>query len=139
MTDAEFLAAFESATLPPTSFDHRAHLRVACLYLADRPFLEACIAMRDGLRRFAASIGKAGLYHETITVAFMSIVAGRMAADPGAGWESLLRQNPDLCDRGLLARYIEPGVLASEGARARLVLGERVGAAVAPAAVAAAG
>jgi hypothetical protein len=136
MTDAEFLAAFESATLSPQSFDHRGHLRVACLYLADRPFLEACIAMRDGLRRFAASIGKAGLYHETITVAFMSIVAERMAADPGAGWEALLGRHPELCDRGLLARYIEPGVLASEGARARLVLGERVGAA-APAVTAA--
>jgi N-formylglutamate deformylase len=128
MTDADFLAAFESVTLPPHSFDHRGHLRVACLYLADKPFLEACIAMRDGLRRFAASIGKAGLYHETVTIAFMSIVADRMAAEPGVPWEELLRRHPDLCDRGLLARYVEPGVLASEGARARLVLGARVAA-----------
>jgi hypothetical protein len=139
MTDAEFLAAFESATLPPQSFDHRGHLRVACFYLADKPFLEACIAMRDGLRRFAASIGKAGLYHETVTIAFMSIVADRMAADPGVPWAELLRRHPDLCDRGLLARYVEPGVLASEGARARLVLGERVRVAAPAASLAEAG
>ena len=137
MTDPEFLAAFESATLPAQAFDHRAHLRAACLYLADRPFLEACIAMRDGLRRFAASIGKAGLYHETITVAFMSVVAERMAADPGLPWDALLARHPDLCERGLLARYYEPERLASGAARARLVLNERVRreAAASPAAV----
>jgi hypothetical protein len=126
MTDTEFLAAFEAATLPPQAFDHRAHLRAACLYLGAHPFLEACIAMRDALRRYAAHIGKAGLYHETITVAFMSVVAERLAAEPGLSWQALLDRHPELCDRGLLERYYEPGRLASEAARARLVLNERV-------------
>jgi len=126
MTDTEFLAAFEAATLPPQAFDHPAHLRAACLYLASRPFLEACIAMRDSLRRYAAHIGKAGLYHETITVAFMSVVAERRAAAPGLSWQALLERHPELCERGLLERYYEPARLASEAARARLVLNERV-------------
>jgi hypothetical protein len=126
MTDTEFLAAFEAATLPPRAFDHRAHLRAACLYLDSRPFLEACIAMRDSLRRYAAHIGKVGLYHETITVAFMSIVAERLSAAPGLSWQALLERHPELCERGLLERYYEPGHLASEAARARLVLDERV-------------
>ena len=129
MTDPEFLAAFEAATLPPQAFDHRAHLRAACLYLAGRPFHEACIAMRDSLRRYAAHIGKAGLYHETITVAFMSVLAEHMAAAPGLSWQALLERHPELCDRGLLARYYEPGRLASAAARARFVLNERVPAA----------
>ena len=129
MTDSEFLSAFEAATLPPQAFDHCAHLRAACLYLSGRPFLEACIAMRDSLRRYAAHIGKAGLYHETITVAFMSVVAERLAAAPGLSWEALLARHPELCERGLLERYYEPGRLASEAARARLVLNERVTAA----------
>jgi hypothetical protein len=125
MTDSEFLAAFEAATLPPQALDHRAHLRAAWLYLADRPFLEACIAMRDGLRNFAGAIGKAGLYHETITVAFMSALAERMAAAPGLRWEALLERHPELCERAFLERYYEPARLASDAARARLVLSER--------------
>ena len=125
MTDAEFLAAFERGSLPPDAFGHRAHVRVACLYLAERPFLEACIAMRDGLRAFAARVGKPGLYHETITVAFMSVVAERRAAAPGLGWAALLERFPELCDRALLARYYAPGRLASAAARACFVLDER--------------
>ena len=128
MTDTEFLLAFEAATLPPQAFDHRAHLRAACLYLSARPFLEACIAMRDSLRRYAAHIGKAGLYHETVTVAFMSVVAERLAAEPGLSWQGLLERHPELCERGLLDRYYDPARLASEAARARFVLGERMSA-----------
>jgi len=125
MTDAEFLAAFERGTLPPEDFGHRAHVRTACLYLAQRPFLEACIAMRDGLRAFAARVGKEGLYHETVTVAFMSLVAERRAAAPDLDWEALLARFPELCDRALLARYYAPGHLDSAAARACFVLDER--------------
>lgn len=125
MTDSEFLLAFEAATLPPQAFDHSAHLRAACLYLGQHPFLEACIAMRDALRRYAAHIGRAGLYHETVTVAFMSVVAERLAAQPGLRWEALLERHPELCDRGLLERYYDPARLGSEAARARFVLNER--------------
>jgi hypothetical protein len=126
MTDSEFLAAFEAATLPPQAFDHRAHLRAACLYLAAGPFLEACIAMRDSLRRYAGHIGKAGLYHETVTVAFMSVIAEHMAAAPGQSWQVLLERHPELCDRRLLERYYAPERLASAAARARFVLNERM-------------
>jgi len=125
MTDTEFLHAFEAATLPPQAFDHRAHLRAACLYLERRPFLEACIAMRDGLRRYAAHIGRAGLYHETLTVAFMSVVGERLAAAPGLSWQALLERHPELCERDLLERYYDPARLASAAARARFVLNER--------------
>jgi hypothetical protein len=122
MTDHEFLLAFESATLAPESFDHRAHLRAACLYLSAKPFLEACIAMRDGLRCFAASVGKAGLYHETITIAFMSIVAETMGRSKGLDWQGLLERHPELSDRNLLTRYYTPERLSCAAARATFLL-----------------
>jgi hypothetical protein len=78
--------------------------------------------MRDSLRRFAARAGKANLYHETITVAFMSIVLERMGRSPELGWDALLAANPDLCERGLLTRYYRPETLASPVARQRFVL-----------------
>jgi hypothetical protein len=122
MTDADFLLAFEAGHLPPAEFDHRAHLRAAWCYLERQPFLEACIAMRDGLRRFAARIGKAGLYHETITVAFMSLVDERRRAHGGTGWETLVARCPELLDRRLLSRYYREDVLASPAARAGFML-----------------
>jgi hypothetical protein len=80
--------------------------------------------MRDSLRRFAARAGKADLYHETITVAFVSIVLERMGRSPELGWEALLAANPDLCDRGLLSRYYPAETLASAAARQRFVVSE---------------
>ena len=77
MTDQEFIDAFAAGRLDPAGFDHRAHLRAAFLLLRSKPFLEACIAMRDGLQALAGKIGKPDLYHETVTVAFMALVAAR--------------------------------------------------------------
>ena len=41
MSDDEFLAQFENCTLPFDQWTHRAHVRVAYLYLRRHPFREA--------------------------------------------------------------------------------------------------
>jgi hypothetical protein len=127
MTDDELVSSFTNGQIDAASFDHRAHLRTAYCLLARNPFLEACVAMRDGLQRLAEKVGKPGLYHETITVAFMSLVSERMGLAPGAGWELLLSRNPDLLDRKVLERFYLPATLASPVARARFVLADRAG------------
>jgi hypothetical protein len=124
VTDSEFLSAFEDGRIAAADFNHRAHIRAAFIYLSRHAFLEACIAMRDSLRRFAARAGKANLYHETVTVALMSIVLERMDRSPELGWEALLAANPDLSDRGLLTRYYRPETLGSPVARRRFVMSE---------------
>jgi hypothetical protein len=124
MTDQEFIEAFEAGTLRPDLFDHRAHLRAAYCYLGHQPFLEACIAMRNGLQSFAGRVGKAGLYHETVTIAYMSLLAERMRGRPDAGWEALIAEHPELLDRHLLARHYRPGTLASPAAKACFMLGD---------------
>ncbi len=127
MTDAEFIHAFEQGQLSPAQFGHGAHVRVAYGYLRSLPFLEACIAMRDGLKAFAARIGKSMLYHETKTVAFMSLVAQGMqeiSQDTPSGWEALLARQPDLGNAQLLLRYYPPQVLDSELARRQFLLAQ---------------
>ena len=127
MTDAEFIHAFEQGDLSPAQFGHGAHVRVAYGYLQAMPFLEACIAMRDGLQRFATRIGKAMLYHETKTVAFMSLVAQGMRDDGDggpAGWQGLLARHPDLANAQLLQRYYPPQVLDSDLARQQFLLAQ---------------
>jgi hypothetical protein len=65
MTDSEFLAGFENATL--NVFHHADHVHMAFLYLSRYPALEAMRRFCSALARFAAAKGKPGLYHETIT------------------------------------------------------------------------
>jgi hypothetical protein len=114
MTDQEFIDAFTTGQLEPAGFDHRAHLRAAFLLLEKGPFLEACMAMRDGLQALAGKLGKPDLYHETVTVAFMALVAERR---PEGDWDGFIARNPELCERGLLDAWYSKALLASGAAR----------------------
>lgn len=125
MTDQEFIDAFAAGTLSPDGFDHRAHLRTAFLLLRSKPFLEACIAMRDGLQALAGKLGKPDLYHETVTVAFMALVAER--APTAADWDGFIAAHPALCERGLLDAYYSQALLASGAARKRFAMPDRIG------------
>jgi hypothetical protein len=125
MTDAEFLAALESCTLPEAEFDHRGHLRAAWLCLRAGPFPEALARVSAALKRYSSHMGKPDRYHETITVAYMAVINERLHAG-GAhdNWSAFLRDNPDLADRRLLMHYYRPETLASPAARTVFVLGE---------------
>lgn len=97
MTDEEFRRAFETLSLPPESFNHAAHVRLAWLYLKDLPLPEAMQRYRDGLKAFAANIGQPAKYHETITFAFLAVIRERMAKDQGSDdWETFKTANTDL-------------------------------------------
>ena len=124
MTDDDLLLAFESGTLAPDAFDHASHLRVAFALLGRRPFLEACIAMREGLRALARRAGKEGLYHETITIAFMSLVLARVREGPAADGHAFVAAHPELSERGLLACHYRAATLQSVAARERFVLAD---------------
>lgn len=128
MDDHSFEREVRGGQFPLNEFNHRAHLRFAFILLRRLPFLEACIAMRDALKTFAVRAGKPNLYHETITIAFMSVVAERLAELLPKGddldCDAFLAANPDLSDRGLLHRYYPPDLLASPRARSRFILSE---------------
>ncbi|HSS78632.1 MAG TPA: hypothetical protein VLV54_18050 [Thermoanaerobaculia bacterium] len=125
LTDAEFITNFEDCTLPSTAFHHRDHVRLAWLYLQGHSPLEALARFANGLRRFATANGAAGLYHETITWAFLLIIRERMerTAD-GGDWEDFARTNPDLLSwkPSVLDRYYRPETLGSELARKVFVM-----------------
>ena len=59
MTDDEFLLAFETCSLPREAWTHRAHVRMAWLYLGRHPAADARRLASEGIRRYnAARIGK---------------------------------------------------------------------------------
>jgi hypothetical protein len=123
----ELLTAFEQATLPPAEFRHATHVQVAWLLLRRDPMLEAAARFRDALRRYAASLGKPGLYHETITLAYLFLIHERMHRSPDGSWEEFAAANADLLAwrPSVLDVYYRPDTLASEMARATFVLPDR--------------
>lgn len=129
MTDTELIAAFESTTLPAGRFTHETHVHVAWCYLRMLPLPEALARFVAALKRYADAHGATGKYHETITVAYMLLIAARMGEARDAGWTDFASSNPDLFTRepSALARYYSPEALRSDLARHTFVMPDRLG------------
>lgn len=61
--------------------------------------------------------GLTGKYHATVIMAFLSLIAERMARDGAGDAQSFIEQNPDLLEAGVLDRYYAPERLGSPLAR----------------------
>jgi hypothetical protein len=120
ISDADLLSAFEDASLPLDQFHHAQHVRMAFLYLQKYEPLEAIARFSAALIRFAAANGKPGLYHETITWAYLLLIRERLArAVTPQTWEDFAARNPDLLTwhDGILQKYYRPETLQSPLAR----------------------
>jgi hypothetical protein len=99
IADEEFLEQFETCRLPGECFHHPDHVRLAWLYLRRYPLLEALAKFTEGLRRFALSKGQAGLYHETITLAYLFLIHERLRRSAvQQSWREFASANADLLD-----------------------------------------
>ena len=83
LSDEDFLRQFEDCSYPYAHWTHRAHLRVAYCYVT-RYGLEAAIPkVTAGIRAYNRSQGivdtPTGGYHETMTVAWLYLVAAMLA------------------------------------------------------------
>ena len=120
-----FIEAFERDTLPAECFRHRDHIRLAWLYLRLYPVPVALGRFVEGIKRFAHRVGQDGLYHETITYAFIFLINERMERDRRAdSWEAFAARNTDLLTRGkaLLNTYYRAEILDSDLARKVFVM-----------------
>jgi len=83
MNDDEFLKQFENCTFPLDQFVHRAHLKVAYLYLTRHPLNAALEKVRSGIQAFNAANHipdePTRGYHETMT-SDSNLGAGRILA-----------------------------------------------------------
>ena len=118
----DLLADFEAGRIDPASFPHRDHVRVSYELLERHLFPEALLHLARGLRRLAAKAGRPQVYHETITAAFLALIAERRLRGSYTGWGDFAARNPDLFRKELLDEIYEPAVLRSPVARATFVL-----------------
>lgn len=117
--DREFLEAFERCEVRPAEFDHRAHVRLAYIYLTlHRPEI-ALHAMRSGLQRLLEHLGApASKYHETITSAWLLAVHHFMQTTPAAGsFDEFAARAPRLFEKEIMQTHYTLDLLMSEQAR----------------------
>ncbi|HEX6053055.1 MAG TPA: hypothetical protein VFZ21_27495 [Gemmatimonadaceae bacterium] len=101
LTDAEFVAAFESCTLAPHAFRHYDHVRLAWTYLRTLTLPEATNRMAASIRRFALHhTGTTAKYDDTLTRAWMRLVAHvREISADAPDFATFAEANPMLLDR----------------------------------------
>jgi hypothetical protein len=120
--DQLLLKAFLGGKIEGRNFRHADHVRVGFDLLRRQSFPDALAAYCAALKGIAARAGNPGAYHETITVAFLSLIAERSAARQYADVEAFLGDNPDLLDKTILERWYAPGRLLSDIARKTFVM-----------------
>jgi len=114
--DVIFLREFENCTLPFEQWTHRAHVRVAYLYLCQNAFDAALDLMRAGVRRYNAANdvpeGPTSGYNETTTVAFVHLVAAVRAAyaktHPVDSSNAFCDMHPQLMTKHALRLFYSP-------------------------------
>lgn len=127
-SDRDFLAAFEDGTLSEDRFHHADHVRAAWLLLRRGTPASALDRFSTAIKRFAASKGKSGLYHETITWAYLLLINERMErGGRQLAWKEFARANPDLLTwrPSVLDEYYRAETLGSDLARRVFVLPDR--------------
>jgi hypothetical protein len=72
----------------------------------------------------ATRIGKPQAFHQTVTIAFLSLIAERIASGDYADFASFARDNPDLFEKSALTRWYPAERLATVAARRTFVLPE---------------
>ncbi len=98
MSDEELLARFEDGSLPNGAFHHEQHVRVAWMLVRRYGMPDALGRFSQALKRFAEAKGAVGLYHETMTWAYLFLVAERIARGPGESLGTLRRRQSGPAD-----------------------------------------
>ncbi len=128
--DRAFVAAFRDTTLPASAFHHRDHVRMAWLYVREYGPVDAAPRFAADLQTFARAKGVPGLYHATITGAYIALIAERQLHGPADTWDAFAAAHPDLLSwkPGVLDRYYSSERLWSDAARAQFLLPDRLAA-----------
>jgi hypothetical protein len=128
MEERELFDRFVDTSLPADQFHHQQHVHVAWLFVRGHGMPAALSEFTAATKRFANAKGATGLYHETITWAFLLLIAERQAKHPVTAWDQFEAANPDLLvwKPSILERYYSQELLASALARRTFLMPDRV-------------
>ncbi|MBY5933673.1 hypothetical protein KUV51_11735 [Tateyamaria omphalii] len=121
--DLAFCDRFEAGEVAPEDFNHRAHLRLAYVYLCEDPVHTAMPRIRGALHSFLKRNGvPADKYHETLTRAWLMAVQYFMdKAAAARSFDSFIAQDDRLLDAKVMLSHYRKDTLFSDAARASFV------------------
>lgn len=118
------LQRFVRGELEATQFPHREHVRMGFEMLRRHDFAETVFHFSSTLRAMAVRAGKPQAFHQTVTIAFLSLIAERIDSGDYADFDSFARANADLLDKSALSRWYPSERLATDAARRTFLLPE---------------
>ena len=116
LPDDQLLTQFEALTLPFNQWTHRAHVRIAFLYLRAHDFAEAAARMRRGVQNYNAANhvpeSATSGYNETTTIAFLHLIHATVRAyndsHPTPDSSTFCDTHPQLMTRHALRLFYSP-------------------------------
>lgn len=122
-SDLDFLAAFEAGAYAPADFSHRAHVRLAYVYLATNDVERATALMRAAILNFLKHHGITPTkYHETLTHAWILAVFHFMHRTREAtSADDFIDHTTILLDSRIMLSHYSADRLFSQHARAAFV------------------
>ena len=124
-SDERFLTALEDGQFPVADFDHRAHLRLAYIYLVkDSPPEQSVRRMKATLIHLLerAGIDPVEKYHETLTTAWILAVRHFMnKTSESESADTFIERNPIMLDSKIMLTHYSTELLFSPQARVRFV------------------
>ncbi|WP_298851826.1 hypothetical protein [uncultured Ruegeria sp.] len=120
--NADITNAFEAHAIDNTTFGHVEHVQVAYDLLRKYDFIDAATIYAKGIRTLAAKAGAPDKFNLTITYAFMSLIAERLAYTQTDDFERFTQGNPDLMANTVLDQWYTKERLNSALARGVFLL-----------------
>jgi hypothetical protein len=118
------LEQFVRGEFDAAAFPHQEHVRMGFEMLRRYDFAETAFQFSTTLRAMAVRVGKPQAFHQTVTIAFLSLIAERMDSGDYANFDTFARANADLLDKSALSRWYPSERLATEAARRTFLLPE---------------
>lgn len=126
MNDEEHLRRFEDHSLPKEEWNHRAHLKVAYLYLIQFSQPEALERLRVGILAYNTAQGiqdtPTGGYHETMTQVWLQLVSTALRQfGPADTADAFFDAQTQLCDKRTPLLFYSRDLLMSPEAKRSFV------------------
>ena len=118
-SDKEFEQLFMDCQLPPSIFNHEAHLRLAWIHIHQYGKMQAEKNIQEQLKNFVAFLGAKDKYNTTVTVAAIKAVAHFYGQSKTDNFKDFILEHPQLKNnfRDLIARHYSFDIFKSNEAK----------------------
>ena len=116
------LARFLRGEIAAADFSHREHVRMAFEMLRRHDFAQTVWLFSRTLRAMATRAGKPQAFNQTVTIAFLALIAEHLESAGARDFAAFEREHAELFEKTALTRWYPPERLAAEITRRIFVL-----------------